>query len=255
VEHARPSNHEGGLTGLSATFREPSEVTSYPEDNSSLSPNRQHSIPRNPAPTSARALWDNFRSSQQPFIPCDSAAMTLLHLILWALYPMMPVLRLKAMLSGLIAVLARTLGDEETLAWLADHPWHPKGLRLIEGSIAVLEDMIQALVYHCAREILGLPASQLRRASRLRPTVLAGSPRPLGEILLRFERSLWVLRNHEHFARKRAARLARLLAQSSLELEVIHHPLPPLVVVVMASSSSSVFAPAGFSARRIRAPP
>jgi hypothetical protein len=151
--------------------------------------------------------------------------MTLLHVILWALYPVKPVLRLKAMLSSFIAVLARTLGDDDTCLWLEDRPWHPKGLRLIEGSIAVLEDLIQALIYHRAREILGLPASQLRRPGRLRPTVLAGSPRPLNEILLRFERALWLSRNHEQFARQRAARLARLLEQRSLELEVIHHPI------------------------------
>jgi hypothetical protein len=185
--------------------------------------------------------------------------MTLLHAILWALYPLKPVLRLKAMLASFIAVMARTLGDDETLAWLEANPWHPKGLRLIEGSIALIEDLIQALIYHRAREILGLPAWLMRDLSRPRPAVLAGSPRDLDEILLRFERALWTLRNHERFARKRAHRLARLLEQRSLELEVIHHPLaaapssppPPPTTILPASVPGAT----GSSAQRIRAPP
>jgi hypothetical protein len=192
--------------------------------------------------------------------------MTLLHAILRALYPLKPVLRLRAMLSWFIAVLARTLDNEETCLWLEENPRHPKGLRLIEGSIALIEDLTQALVYHRAREILGLPAWLPKHASQLRPAVLAGGPRALNEILLRFERALWLLRNHERFAQTRAHRLARLLEQRSLELEVIHHPRPPqlvamvvvvvvVVVVAMTASSLSGLSSAGFSAQRIRAPP
>jgi hypothetical protein len=45
--------------------------------------------------------------------------------------------------------------------------------------IAPVEDLIQALIYHRAREILGLPACPMHRPGRARPAVLAGSPRTL----------------------------------------------------------------------------
>jgi len=65
--------------------------------------------------------------------------MTLLYVILWALYPARPVLWLKATLLWLISVLARTLTNNDMIAWLEENPRHPKGLRLVEGSVALVE--------------------------------------------------------------------------------------------------------------------
>jgi hypothetical protein len=84
--------------------------------------------------------------------------MSLMAIILWALYPLSPWRRLYGLAHYLLDVLIRNMEDPRTLDWLCAHPDDPRGIPHIELAIDDLHASLDVLIY--ARE--RTPRSQAR---------------------------------------------------------------------------------------------
>lgn len=117
----------------------------------------------------------------------------------------------------------------------------PVGIRIL-GSLLMIEDMIFALIHIRARQILGHRHGRKGKGRRLRYGP-AGHPRSLEEIERRFQRALARLADVERLAKKRAARIKRLLEQAATQLETVHHPVESATTILRAPTPTIPSAP------------
>src|SRR5436190_20302836 len=89
--------------------------------------------------------------------------MSLMAIILWALYPLSPWKRYYETARHLLDVLIRNIQDQHTVDWLCAYPDDSRGIPHFERAIDDLNASIDLLIYIRAREILGLKPGRWRR--------------------------------------------------------------------------------------------
>jgi len=183
----------------------------------------------------------------------DNAPMTFGALITWILWRFRPALWLDGVVARLIGWALRLLEDEDHREWLKESP---SNCAWFGGWLGLGEARLDELIHYRACELLNIAC----KGAKPPGFVPARGVRTLDQAIARFARLAERYSNVERLSRLRAQKLKRLRDPSVIELEAIQHPppppppSPPLVVVVVVVVAS-IFSAAGFSARRIRAPP
>jgi hypothetical protein len=136
--------------------------------------------------------------------------MSLMAIILWALYPLSPWKRYYEYARHLLKTLLTHLNDQRWIDWLEACPDDPQGICLFERIIDDLNAGIDLLVYVRAREILGLPLGKWKRPTPSPPQRRRSSS--LGELFSRLEACTLRFADIERLAQRRAQKLARLLS-------------------------------------------
>ena len=77
--------------------------------------------------------------------------MSLMAIILWALFPLSPWKRYYETARWLLDVLIRNIQDQATVDWLCAYPDDPRGISHIERAIDDLHASIDLLIYIRAR--------------------------------------------------------------------------------------------------------
>ena len=136
--------------------------------------------------------------------------MSLMAIILWALYPLSPWRRLQELARHLLHVIFRNLTDQRTVDWLCANPDDPGGIARIERCIDDLDAFTDFLVYQKARAILGLRPTKWIKPRPSPPQ--RRRTRTFSELYARFESCALRFADVERLAERRAVKLARLLA-------------------------------------------
>ena len=147
--------------------------------------------------------------------------MSLMAIILWALYGLSPLRRLEESARHLLSTMLRVLSDPRWPRWLEQNRKDPSGYPNFERMLNELNAGIDLIVYQKARALLGL-----RPASWKRPRQLPLEPtrsRSFAEFWARLEACAERLADLDRLARRRAERLKRLLNRADpLGLEPAH---------------------------------
>ena len=138
--------------------------------------------------------------------------MSLMAIILWALYPLSPWKRFHEHVRHLIQTFLDALTDPQTLDWLSAHPEHPEGIARIEQGLDALAALTDHLIYQKAREILGLPYMRWMGMRSAPPHRRRANS--LKELFARIEACALRFDDIERLAERRAEKLARLLAKN-----------------------------------------
>src|SRR5262245_31155006 len=135
--------------------------------------------------------------------------MSLMAIILWALYPLSPWRRYYEIARLLLGRLLDHLSDEHQVAQLCANPDDRRGISFYERILDDLNTVIGLLIHVRARQILGLSLGAYR--FRRSPPQRARS-RNAGEFLARLEACALRFADIERLAQRRAQKLTRLLA-------------------------------------------
>jgi hypothetical protein len=138
--------------------------------------------------------------------------MSLMAIILWALYPLSPWKRYYEAARWLLDVLIRNIQDQATVDWLCAYPDDPRGISHVERAIDDLNASIDLLIYIRARELLGLKAGRWRRPKPSPPQ--RRRSRTFNELYARLRACGLRFSQIERLATRRAEKLKRLLAAS-----------------------------------------
>jgi hypothetical protein len=138
--------------------------------------------------------------------------MSLMAIILWALYPLSPWKRYYEFARHLLTTLLTHLNDQRWIDWLEANPDDPQGVCLFERIIDDINAGIDLLIYVRAREILGLPLGKWRRPRPSPPQ--RRRSRSFHDLFARLEACTLRFADIERLARRRAEKLARLLSMS-----------------------------------------
>ena len=136
--------------------------------------------------------------------------MSLMAIILWALYPLSPWRRLHELARHLLQVIIRNLTDPLTIDWLCANPDDPEGVSRIERCLDDLNAFTDFLIYQKARAILGLRPTRWIRPRPSPPQ--RRRTHTFNELYFRAEACAIRFADVERLAERRAVKLARLLA-------------------------------------------
>jgi hypothetical protein len=136
--------------------------------------------------------------------------MSLMAIILWALYPLSPWRRLHELARHLLQVIVRNLTDPSTVDWLCANPDDPEGVARIERCLDDLNAFTDFLIYQKARAILGLRPTRWARPRPSPPQ--RRRAHTFSELYVRAEACALRFADVERLAERRAVKLARLLA-------------------------------------------
>ena len=140
--------------------------------------------------------------------------------LLWRFYP---IAWLTTIIVRALSRIASWLEDEESLVELAHDP---EECAWIGGWLSLAEDRLNELIVMKAMRLLGrcswLPPRPKGQFAGHRPARAVRTPK---EILARLSRLIALYHDHQRLYEQRARKLARLLSQAELQLEVIHHPI------------------------------
>ena len=136
--------------------------------------------------------------------------MSLMAIILWALYPLSPWRRLHESARYLLDVLIRNIQDPRTVDWLCTYPDDPRGIPHFERVIDDLHAGMDLLIYIRAREILGLKSGRWRRPKPSPPQ--RRRSRSLNELYARLRACGLRFSQIERLAQRKAEKLKRLFA-------------------------------------------
>ena len=136
--------------------------------------------------------------------------MSVMAIILWALYPLSPWRRLHELARHLLQVIVRNLTDPRTIDWLCANPDDPEGVARIERCLDDLNAFTDFLIYQKARAILGLRPTRWIRPRPSPPQ--RRRTRTFSELYVRAEACAIRFADVERLAERRAVKLARLLA-------------------------------------------
>ena len=150
--------------------------------------------------------------------------MSLMAIILWALYPLSPWKRLYESARHLLQVILNNFQDPRFTSWLCANPDDPEGVARIERCLDDLNANTDLLIYQRAREILSLAP-----APWVRPRPSPPQPRrtyTFSELYLRLEACALRFADIERLAQLKAKTLQRLLNRADpLGRDPAHAPL------------------------------
>jgi len=138
--------------------------------------------------------------------------MSLMAIILWALYPLSPWKRFHEHVRHLIQTFLDALTDPQAVDWLSAHPDHPEGIARIEQGLDALAALTDHLIYQKARDILGLPYMRWMGMRSAPPHRRRANS--LKELFARIEACALRFDDIERLAERRAEKLARLLSKN-----------------------------------------
>src|SRR5262245_5523082 len=127
--------------------------------------------------------------------------MSVMAIILWALYPLSPWRRHYESARHLLQTMLRVLSDPRWPQWLNANPDDPSGFPVFERMLDDLDAGIDRLIYQRAREILGL------RQAWTRPHLSPPQRRrslSFSQLFARLEASILRFADIEHLAQRRA---------------------------------------------------
>ncbi|HEV7689781.1 MAG TPA: hypothetical protein VGO52_03120 [Hyphomonadaceae bacterium] len=127
--------------------------------------------------------------------------MSLMAIILWALYPLSPWRRLQELERHLLHVIFKNLTDQRTIDWLCANPDDPEGVARIERCLEDLNAFTDFLIYQKARAILGLRPSRWVRPRPSPPQ--RRRTRTFSELYFRFETCALRFADVERLAERR----------------------------------------------------
>ena len=142
--------------------------------------------------------------------------MSLMAIILWALYPLSPWKRCYELARHLLNTTLRTFQDQRFLEWLCHDADNPEGVPFIERILDDLNTTIDLLIYQRAREHLGLKPDRWVRP-RLSPPQRRRT-RTFNELYYRLEACTLRFAQIERLARRKAGKLKRLLDRSETQI-------------------------------------